>query len=401
MMRFTFAARLVFPVDQPPLWNGCLEMENGRVTAVYQRPSPSVAGIKNAIDMGNVALVPGLINAHTHWEFSDLRQPLQPATPFTGWLKSLMQSRRNATTDKATRIQLGATESMAAGCAVVGEIATAGNPVLGTTDWRAPVTSGRTVAFHESIGLRPERREAQLQAARNWLSTPLAEGIIRGLSPHAPYTVHPALLSDLVDLAKARNAPVAMHLAETTAELELLQHGTGEFVEFLDHMGAWDPQAIPRGSRPLDCLRSLEPLSHVLAVHGNYLNAEEQAFVAARPQFTVVYCPRTHAFFGHAPHPWQELLAQGCRVALGTDSRASNPDLSLWNEVVWLRKRFPTVDPALLLKLATQNGAEALGLAAEFGSLVLGKSANVAVVMLPDVRSTDPWELLYAGRMKT
>ena len=401
MMRFTFAARLVFPVDQPPLWNGCLEMENGRVTAVYPRASSGVAGIKNAIDLGNVALVAGLINAHTHWEFSDLREPLQPATPFTAWLKSLMQSRRNATADKATRIQRGATQSVEGGCAVVGEIATAGNPALGTTDWQAPLTSCRTVAFHESIGLRPDRREAQLQLAKNWLSAPPAEEIIRGLSPHAPYTVHPALLSDLIKLAKAKKAPVAMHLAETQAELELLQHGTGEFVEFLDRMGAWDPQAIPRGSRPLDCLRSLEPLSHVLAVHGNYLDAEEQAFLAARPQFTVVYCPRTHAFFGHTPHPWQELLAQGCRVALGTDSRASNPDLSMWNEVVWLSRRFPTVDPALLLKLATQNGAEALGLAAEFGSLEVGMLARVAVVKLPDVQSTDPWGLLYAGKMKT
>ena len=135
-------------------------------------------------------------------------------------------------------------------------------------------------------------------------------------------------------------------------------------------------------------------LPQALVIHGNYLDVEEREFLAGKQNFTVVYCPRTHAHFRHEPHPWLDLRKRGVRVALGTDSRASNPDLSLWNELLFLRERFPQVAPGELLELGTRAGAEALGLESKIGTLAVGKSADVAVIELASDRSDDPHEWL-------
>ena len=149
--------------------------------------------------------------------------------------------------------------------------------------------------------------------------------------------------------------PVALHLAETREELELLQSGTGPFVPMLQSFDAWHPDVIPRGTRPLDFLRALGQAHRALVIHGNYLNSEEITFLAAlAARMSLVYCPRTHAYFGHEPYPLASLLAAGVNVAVGTDSRASNPDLDLWEELRYLQRHFgDAVAPADVLRMAT------------------------------------------------
>jgi cytosine/adenosine deaminase-related metal-dependent hydrolase len=224
--------------------------------------------------------------------------------------------------------------------------------------------------------------------------------MLRGLSPHAPYSVHPDLYRELIQLAVDHSAPVAVHLAETQAELELLASGAGPLVELLRNFGAWRSDAIPRGSRTLDYLQPLADVSRGLVVHGNYLSDADIDFLAEHKNLTVVYCPRTHAYFGHAAHPWRRLLARGVNVAIGTDSRASNPDLSLWHELRFLVEQFPDADRREILELGTQRGARALGLDAEVGTLTPGKSADLAVVALPAKEAADPAALLFDARSR-
>lgn len=382
---YSLTARWIFPVSSPPLENGVIEIESGLITAVHnRRPHPA------AVDCGNVAIIPGLVNTHTHLEFSDLHRPVEPALPFTQWIKSLVGVRREhpATADV---ILQGLTECRAAATQLVGEIA--------TQDWPPQTyqTPGiRTIAFRELIGMLPDRIPVQLEIARQWLDQS-DTSVTRGLSPHAPYSVHPELYRDLINLAAEKRAPVAVHLAETLAELELLDRGTGEFVEMLQRFNAWDPQIIPRGTRPLDYLQPLSAVSRGLVIHGNYLTSAEFDWLAQNPQISVVYCPRTHAYFQHSPHPWRTLLDRGINVALGTDSRGSNPDLSLWREMQFLVKTFPDVDPAQILSMGTQRGAKALGCESEVGSLEPGKQAQVAIVPLPATGDNDPYSLLFAG----
>lgn len=400
----SFKARWVFPVSGPPLENATVEVTSGRISAVHARPG------SGAYDLGNAAIIPGLVNAHTHLELSDVAVPLNPSRPFTAWLKEVMSHRRRRTgkapanasssgraksgrANELAAYDLGFAESSGWGTTTIGDIAGA------TSDSESSRAAGpRIVAFLEILGLAPERVEVQLQKGREYLAGDLRvapTNVIKGVSPHAPYSVHPDLFRGLVDLAVARRAPLAMHLAETREELQLLAAGTGDFVPFLEDLGVWRPEAIPRESRPLDYLRELARVELALAIHGNYLAADEIDFLAGHPNVSVVYCPRTHAFFRHTAHPWRRLLARGVNVALGTDSRASNPDLNVWNELLFLRTLAPDVDPGGLLKLGTWNGALALGLGGETGTLDVGKSADLAVVELAGGDSADPYELLF------
>jgi cytosine/adenosine deaminase-related metal-dependent hydrolase len=125
------------------------------------------------------------------------------------------------------------------------------------------------------------------------------------------------------------------------------------------------------------------------------LDAEEIEFVGQHNQrMAVVYCPRTHAWFDHAPYPLAALLAAGAVVALGTDSRASAPDLSLLAEMRHVARAFPKLSRATILELGTLGGARVLGRQAEIGTLQPGKWANLAAIRLPDAPADDPHELL-------
>ncbi|MBC8112862.1 MAG: amidohydrolase family protein, partial [Candidatus Saccharimonas sp.] len=213
-----------------------------------------------------------------------------------------------------------------------------------------------------------------------------------GLSPHAPYSVHPELFRGAVELARQSGRPLAIHLAETEAELELLADGTGEFRELLEEFGLWREGLFGGGKRPMQYLETLAESPAPLIVHGNYLDDAELRFLAARPHMTLVYCPRTHAAFGHREHPWRRLREWGGSVAIGTDSRASNPDLSVFAELQFLAERHPDVSHLELLELATTNGRRALTGCDD----KMDQPANFTVIRLSDPRFRDPARDLFA-----
>ncbi len=316
-----YRARWVIPMARPPLANGCAAVRGARIECVGK----SVPDGAEVVDLGEVALLPGLVNPHAHLEFSDLSRPLGRAgMNFAAWIALVTSSRGNAEQPRpapAESIALGLAESRAAGVTTIGDIATAGWQ-LADRDARATHVS----AFAEVITLSALRFAEALDRVRRHLADATLHGLWRGaICPHAPYTVHPELFAKLVELGAERGAPVAFHLAESSDELEMMRDSSGLLVDYLTSRGFWIPGAIPRGTRPLDYLRVLARAPRSLVIHGNLLDEEEIAFVAAnRDRMSVVYCPRTHAYFDHPPHPLPKLLAAGARVALGTDGRVSN-----------------------------------------------------------------------------
>jgi cytosine/adenosine deaminase-related metal-dependent hydrolase len=386
------AARWVIPGDQPPIEDGVVEIADGRIVEVRRRAG---APDDETLDLGNAALLPALVNAHAHLEFSDLAEPIQPATPFTQWIRNLLAYRRERERPTGELVRDGLREAARTGTGLVGEIG-AGNwqPTEISAAFDASDGDGAmptVVAFRELIGLLPEQSADQLELARRHidecrkLSSSNVETANCGLtlrpalSPHAPYSVGPDLYHQLVNLARRESVPLCIHLAETPAELELLERGTGEFVEMLSSFGIWQPGLIPQGSRPMDYLEPLAQLDHALIAHGNYLSDDEIAWLGRHPNVATVYCPRTHAFFGHDEHPWRKLLAAGATVCLGTDGRSSNPDYSLWSELEFLALQLNDAGRRRLLDLATLSGARALGLESDYGSLAPGKVADFCV----------------------
>jgi aminodeoxyfutalosine deaminase len=394
-------ARWVLPVDQPPIDGGIVTIAGGRIVAVGENASGQPPR-----DLGDVALIPGLVNAHTHLEFSTLERPLgQPGMAFPDWIRAIVEYRRDqgkklvVETDGFQRFrrraaQAGIKELQAGGTVAVGEIATPGWPRE-----CFPATGLTVTIFLELLGLDKQQSASLLAMAKSFVTDVLDVGsaLRPGLSPHAPYTVGTELLEEVCKLSAAERVPVAMHLAESRAELQLLAEHSGPLVEVLQSLGAWHPDAVPRGTRPLDYLETLATANRSLVIHGNYLTAEEIEFAGGhRERMSIVYCPRTHAYFAHEPYPLATMLAARARVAVGTDSLATNPDLSLFRELRAIAAKHSDVPPEAILRMGTLSGAEALGIERELGSITAGKLARFATVPLGG-SDGDPLERLFAA----
>ncbi len=386
-MPFSLQARVVLLIDQPPIEHGVVTIEGPRIAAVGRTSDAA-----SRVDLGDVALLPAFVNTHTHLEFSHLRRPLgRPGVRLVDWIRLVIAERGSRQASPAESVAAGYKDSIVAGVGGVGDIVSDVSsipPGFNSDPWRSAQGAAACQPFLEVIGFSRARAESAWNALLERIdvferNSPTARA---GLSPHAPYTVSPALLERLVTRAVERRFPLAMHLAESREELELLTSGRGPFQELLEERSMWDASAIPLGSRPLDYLQRLAIAPRSLVIHGNYLDADESEFLAAHAdRMSLVYCPRTHAYFQHSPYPLADLLAAGVHVALGTDSRASNPDLDLLAEMRHVARTHPHVAPNDILRMGTLNGAEALGWGTELGSLKPGKLANFVAVPLPEV----------------
>jgi aminodeoxyfutalosine deaminase len=375
---WTLKARWVFPVEGPPLEGGTVTVDGARIYAVDAH-----AGQTPDVDLEDAAVLPGLVNAHTHLDLSGCRGQVTPTRDFTDWLRQVIRYRRSLSSEKATAdVQAGISESVACGTTLVGDISGQGLSWAGLAS--APLWG---VVFYELLGLpRLQARQAWYEARSWWESHPATPTCRPGLSPHAPYSVRASLVRAVAAFARRRQTPVAVHLAETAGELQLLTRHTGPFAEFLSELGVWDPTGLV--CEPGDVVRQL---ADALLIHANYLDPS----VPIPPGATVVYCPRTHAAFGHTPHPFRQYLEAGVRVAVGTDSLASNPDLDVLAEVRFLHRHYPDVPGAALLRMATLAGAEALGRERQTGSLRPGKSADLVVLPVRPEPIADPHELIW------
>jgi aminodeoxyfutalosine deaminase len=384
-------ARYVFPVVGDPIENGFVSIEAGRIVEVGKKPPKG-----DLIELGNAAILPGLINAHTHLEFSGLRQPLgMPGMGFVDWIREVTEWRRNHRIDPIATVTAGLQECLENGITSLGNITqieesenvfeNSSTEGTGFIELIAP-TRDRSIRVIDYLQKDFLKRQTAVKIADSWRF---------GLSPHAPYSIHSDLLQYVVDLSSLHSLPLAMHLAESREEMQLLREGTGPFRDFLEELNVFESVIFPGGKRPLDYLKMLADASHTLIVHGNYLDDEEIDFLARHAaNMAVIYCPRTHAFFQHDPYPLERMLAAGATVALGTDSRASSPDLSLLSEMRFVAKQYPQIGREHILKLGTIAAARALGRLEDIGSLETGKLANLAIVALPEINADDPYRLL-------
>lgn len=376
---WTLTAEWIFPIDQAPLRRGTVTVRGQHIVTV------APAGQRQAdVDLGAVAILPGLVNAHTHLDLSGVNSLEMPKDDFLVWLRAVMNHRLGRTPEQVQAdIRAGLAESLRHGTTLVGDIASRGSswPVLAAAPLRA-------VVFHELLGLTAARADIAWAEAVAWLDAHAATPTCRpGLSPHAPYSVRGSLFGQVANLARQRHLPVAIHLAETPLEMALLEHRRGPLVDFLRNLGVWDADGpVPSCQHLLDLFRQVSP---VLVAHGNYLPAATPLGSNA-----IVYCPRTHAYFGHPPHPFRDFVDRGVIVALGTDSRASSPDLDLLAEARFLRRRYPEIPGSTLLGMATWNGAVALGWDDEVGSLTPGKAADLITIPLPNEEQEDPHQLV-------
>ena len=349
----------IIPVTSPPIRHGCIVIDDGRIVSVEphgkSKPTQMYEGM---------ALLPAFVNAHTHLDLSGAAGLFPPVRPITKWLKQVVGYRPTRSADQVKQdIDAGIRQLLTSCTAVVGDISSDGGSLSPLN--QANLTG---VVFRELIGLGAERGASMAQHGREWMTEDDAI-LQRGLSPHASYSAGRVIFNSLQN-----SDVVCTHLAESPEELELLDHRTGPFVSYLQSLGAWHPSELLTMD---EILAVAHRVKRFVITHGNYLKPEQWRELPKSA--SVVYCPRTHAAFGHEPHPFRQMLADGVNVALGTDSLASNPDLSVWNEAKFLFKQ--GADPVRLIEMLTINGARALGLDDHYGTIKVDKRADI--VCLP------------------
>lgn len=365
-------ARWLIPNAGAVLDGGWLRVVDGTVAEIGRGPPP-----QPATDLGDAVVIPGLVNAHTHLEFSALERPLPGDDGLPGWIARLIALRRGVADDPLASeqaIRAGLAESLAAGVTALGEIAT-GPPVA------LPAGAPRMRVYRELLGLGP----AALPRARAILAAEPRPGNPRwlpGISPHAPYSVAGPLAHHLLARARRLRLPVATHLAESADEARLIAGGDGPFRDLLDGLGAW-PVPAPDLLPAAEWLTLLARAPRGLVVHATFLaEAGPDALdrlARHRDRLAVAVCPRTARLLSGRLPPLARLRATGVRIALGTDGRGSAPDLDPRAECRALVDG-GLASPAEALAMATRSAAWGLGLERSSGRLAIGRPADLAVI---------------------
>jgi cytosine/adenosine deaminase-related metal-dependent hydrolase len=372
-----------------------VRLEGGQIAAVGRRRD--VDGNVDE-DFGDCVILPGLVNAHTHLELGYAAGRCPPSADFLAWLQALMSEIRDAE-DRPGVIEkaviAGLRDALRSGVTLLGDITREPRrtrPVLAGPEIRPAV-----VSFGEVIAVGRLRGECEERIATAGDATLGGDTLHIGLSPHAPYTVEPRCLRTCAREALARGLPMCIHAAETEAEVRLALRGDGPLRDFLTALRIWDDQVPTAGCRPIELLDQCQCLSpRTLLAHGNYLEDHEIELLAQR-QVSVAWCPRTHAAFGHPPHPFRRLRAGGVNVGLGTDSLASNPSLSLLEEIRFVHREHPDVAASDVLTMATSAGARALGQGDVTGRLRPGLRADLAILALDPGATRSPLENIMEG----
>jgi aminodeoxyfutalosine deaminase len=378
------SARWVIPVERPPLAEGALALDdNGTIGAVGPRDEVRRAFPDAPEERAQGVLVPGLVNAHCHLELSALAHTVPGGAGLVAWARQLMkavvetghEARQQAALDAArAAVRLGT-----AGIGDVGNSLDAA-PAIGDAG-----LSG--VLFHELVGSRETATGDALgdaarerdDAADHW---PASLKYVP--APHAPYSVGRELFQRIFAAAAVAGRATSVHVAEDPDEIALLRDGGGRWPAVLRAMGI-DPASRVPGLTPVAYLAELGAFDGPvppLLVHMVHADAEDRR-LAAEAGATVVLCPRSNLHIGGRVADVTSLLEDGLPLAIGTDSLASTPDLSLWGEMATLAAHFPSVPADVWLAAATRNGARALGLST-LGALMPGQRPGVLDVLVEE-----------------
>jgi aminodeoxyfutalosine deaminase len=377
-------ARIVVPVSRPPIEDGVVCVAGDRIVWVGRKAElPSAHRHGELADLGDIILLPGLINAHCHLDYTRMAGLISPPKSFTDWITSMVALKGSwSLEDFAASWREGAQMLLRTGTTSVADIEAV--PELLPAAWEA--TPLRITSFRELIHLKNRQSAAELveRAVNGWLDLPQLDKHF-GLSPHAPYTTSAELLELAARAAHRRQWRLTTHVSESEQEFEMFMYKQGPMYSWLK--GQRDMSDCGRGS-PVQHLERCGYLEEkLLAVHVNYLWRHD-ASILANHQVSVAHCPRSHDYFRHLRFAREELEDAGVNICLGTDSLATvrkepkQPlQLSLFAEMQMLANKAPGLAPEKILRMATVNGAQALGRRGQIGEL--SENALADLITLP------------------
>ena len=381
-------ARVVVTMDGAPIKNGAVAISGNRVIDVGNFDDIKARNSGEVVDLGERALLPGLINAHCHLDYTCLRGKIPPQKSFADWIRAInAEKAKLAPDDYLASIAEGFAEAKRFGTTTVANL-TAFPELISRI--HAPIG---TWWFAELIDVRsPERVNElvdfaveSLKPAPNW-----------GLAPHALFTASTNLYRRCEKVARREKILLTTHLAESREEISMFRDASGPLYEFMKNIG-----------RPMDDCANETPLERFVERAGGaflpnwivaHLNelAESDFELLERlsKKFHLVHSPRSHDYFAHRPFPFQKLRGLGFNTCLGTDSLASNESLSLFAEMRAFQQIEPGVSPAKIFEMVTTNAALALHREDTLGRIRLGFQADL--ISVPCSGSANVFEEIVA-----
>jgi cytosine/adenosine deaminase-related metal-dependent hydrolase len=369
-------------MEGEPIHDGAVAVSGDKITDVghYHEVRQRQAG--EVLDLGEQVLMPGLINAHCHLDYTMLRDRIPPQRSFSDWIQAINAEKAKLTEqDYIDSIHAGFAEARSFGTTTILNLIALPKLVAAITE---PLV--RTWWFGELIDVR-NADEAQrladevadfLKPAKHW-----------GLAPHAPFTASQRLYARCEEIARREDIPLTTHLAESREEMEMFRDARGAAFDFLKEIGR--PMNDCGRETPLSLfLRTRTIDQRWIVAHLNELDTGDFDLLGTAPKFHIAHCPRSHTFLAHTPFALERLRALGFNICLGTDSLASNSDLSLFAEMRELLRKEPWLSPREALEMATINGATAIGQRNSLGCIRGGASADL--IALPLRPSTDVFE---------
>jgi cytosine/adenosine deaminase-related metal-dependent hydrolase len=379
-------ARTVVPMEGDPIPDGAVAVSGnkiadvGRFAEIRQRQSGEV------LDLGEQILMPGLINGHCHLDYTMLRGTIPPQHSFSDWIRAINAEKAKLTDqDYIDSINAGFAEAQRFGTTTILNLTAFPKLIAAIQE---PL---RTWWFGELIDVRnPDEAEKIADEALEFLKSSSRWG----LAPHAPFTASQRLYARCEEIGRREHIPLTTHLAESREETEMFRDATGAAFEFLESIGR--PMEDCGRETPLSLfVRTRAIAERWIIAHLNELNAGDFELLASAPKFHIAHCPRSHTFFGHAPFAFDRLRTLGFNICLGTDSLASNSDLSLFAEMRELLRKEPGLSPREIVAMATLNGALAIGQPDSLGKMAPGAYADLIAV--PEAPSaTDVFETIVA-----
>ncbi len=376
-------ARTILPVSQPPIENGAIVISGNKIRAVGSWEDLKSELDEKILDLGEVILLPGLVNAHCHLDYTDMAGELPPPKTFTDWIPLITAAKTNWSYSEYAHSWLhGAHQLLKTGTTTVADIEAM--PDLLPEVWDA--TPLRVFSFLEMTGIRAKRDPKEiLREAVEKIDSLSHARCSASLSPHAPYSTLPELLRLTAGLARKKKWRITTHIAESEEEFEMFTRARGKMFDWLKR-NERDNSDCGLGSPVKHLARQKMLGENLIAAHVNLL-AHGDAKLLGKHRVHVVHCPRSHTYFRHPPFLRERLANAGVNLCLGTDSLATTrkigkqkPELNMFEEMRLLAASDKSISPQEILQMATINGAHALGLGGEIGELSKNTAADLIAI---------------------